>query len=109
MSAEQIKSTISTSLIEYKMAIVYFVLFSINALCSALMIALANVTWSGLDSQGKFMIGVALIWNWTTTILAFMSKQATRIKQTGDLFPSGDTQQFVRTETQSVKIEKPNP
>jgi hypothetical protein len=107
MSAAQIKDTLSTSLIEFRMAILYFALFSVNAFCSALMIALANVTWSTLDGQGKFMIYVALIWNWTNTVLAFMSKQATRLKQTGEIFPSGDTQQFIRTETQSVKIEKP--
>ena len=90
MSAEQIKTTLTTSLVEFRMAILYFSLFSVNAFCSARMIALANVTWSTLDTQGKFMIWVALIWNWTNTVLAFMSKQATRIKQTGDIFPPED-------------------
>lgn len=110
MSAEQIKDSVSSSLVEYRMAIFYFCLFSVNALCSAMMIALANVTWATLDGQGKFMIAVALVWNWTNTIMAFASKQATRIKKTGEIFPlsDGDTQQFIKPTTGSVKPETKN-
>jgi hypothetical protein len=77
-------------IIECRIAVFWFFLFSVNALCSALMIALANVTWGALDGQGKFMIVVALAWNWTNTIMAFISNSARRIKQTGELFPSTD-------------------
>lgn len=108
MSVQQATDIVRLNVIEYRMAILWFFLFSINSLCSALMIALANVTWVTLDFQGKFMIVVALIWNWTTTIMAFLSAQAKRIKKTGDLFPIGedDTQRFTKTDqtTQVTQI-----
>jgi hypothetical protein len=108
MSVQQVKDTLTTSLIEFRMAIIYFALFSLSAICSALMMSLANVTWSTLDGQGKFMIVVATVWNWATTTMAFVSKQATRIKQTGSIFPDGDTQQFTRIDTQQQKTEITN-
>jgi hypothetical protein len=51
------------------------------------MLALLNVTWSAVDTEAKFLIVVGIIYNWTTTIMAFVHKSASRIKTTGELFP----------------------
>ena len=74
-------------LVEYRVAVFWFCLFSINALCSAMTIALTNATWADMDAQSKFLVGVGVIWNWTGTIMAFISNSAARVKQTGELFP----------------------
>lgn len=94
-----------SSIWEFRVAIGWFIMFSINALCSAIMISLLNTTWSNLDGEAKFLIVVGVVWNWTNTIMAFTSKQAARIKQTGDIFPmSGDTG-FVTKQTTNVSQE----
>lgn len=63
----------------WKMAIVYFCLFSINALGTSIMSALIGAKWETLDSQQKFMIGVGVLTNWTGLIMAFFSKSAQKI------------------------------
>jgi hypothetical protein len=79
------------TVIEWKMAIFWFCLFSLNALGSSIMAALTGAVWNELDSQSKFMIVIAVMVNWTGTIMAFISKQANRIHQTGNLLPAEDT------------------
>lgn len=83
-----------TNIWEFRMAIFWFILFSTNALGTAVIASLTGTDWETLDPQDKFMICVAVFVNWTGTIMAFMSKQAGRIKQTGQIFPigTGDTQ-----------------
>lgn len=108
MSLQDATETVKISILEYKMAIALFILFSLSALCSALMIALANTTWSTLDGQGKLMIVVAVIWNWTTTITAFILNQAKRIKKTGDILPLSEddnTQQFTKVSQQTQVVQ----
>jgi len=63
----------------WKLAILWFVLFSINALGTSIMASLVGTTWSQLDTLGKWMIVVAVIVNWTGTIMAFLSKAARKI------------------------------
>lgn len=106
MSVRQITEVAKSNLVEFRIAIFWFCLFSVNSICSAILIALSNATWSELDPQGKFLIVIGIVFNWTGTIMAFVSKQASRIKQTGELFPAGDTQQFTRTDLQQTQITK---
>ena len=80
------------SIWEFRIAIFYFILFSGNCLGTAVLAGLTGVEWSTLDTQAKVLLGVAVAVNWSNTMLAFISKQATRIKQTGEVFPMGDTQ-----------------
>lgn len=87
MSMEKAKLAI----LEYWLAIVLFVLFSVNALGTSILAASAGSVWSSLGTQEKFTICVAVVVNWTGTIMAFLSKAAQRIKATGELLPSGDT------------------
>ena len=75
-------------LIEYRMAVFWFCLFSVNSLCSALLLALTNAVWADMDGQSRFLVIVGVIFNWTNIIMAFISNSARRIKETGELFPS---------------------
>lgn len=111
MSLQQATDVVKVNILEYKMAILFFILFSLNATFAALIIALTNVTWVTLDGQGKFMVFVAVGLNITNTVMAFMSQQAKRIKQTGELFPITDdstvSQQTTQITNQTTKITTP--
>jgi len=84
----EIISAARLKLIEYRMAVFWFCLFSINSLCSAVLLALTNAVWADMDGQSRFLVVVGVIFNWTNIIMAFISNSARRIKETGELFPS---------------------
>jgi len=44
-----------------------------------------------MDGQSKLLVFIGVIWSWTGTIMAFISNSASRIKQTGELFPANDS------------------
>lgn len=90
MSVQQATNILKDTAVAYKIAIVWFFLFSFNALMSAIMLAFANVEWCTLDRQGKFLIFVAVGMNWSNTIMAFMVSQIKRIEKTGSLLPLDD-------------------
>lgn len=89
----------SSSLWEWRIAIFWLCLFSFNALGTSLLAALTGANWSQMDMQTKVMIGISVFVNWSGTMMAFISKQAGRIKTTGEVFPigQGDTQVFTKT------------
>lgn len=91
---------------EMRVAIFWFTLFSVNALCSAITISLLNATWRELDHQGKFLIVVGVIWNWTTTTMAFVSKESSRIKKTGEILPDENYSQTTASQTLTVSETK---
>lgn len=102
MSLQDATEVVKVNVLEFRFALAWFALFTLNALASSLILCLTNVTYSTLDTQGEIMIWVAVILNWTNTIMAFMSSQAKRIKKTGELFPStDDIQQFTRVVQQT--------
>lgn len=86
------------------MAIFWFILFSCNALGTDIMVALTGAVWANMDGQTRFMIKVAIFVNWSGTIMAFISKQANRIKKTGEFFPESDTT-FVGKQTTNVTTQ----
>ncbi len=83
--------------IEFRMAIFWFFLFSMNALGTCVLASLTGTKWGTLDGQSKFLIIVAIFVNWSGTIMAFVSRAARRINQTGEIFPQGDTQFIPRS------------
>ncbi len=88
---------------EFRMAIMWFFLFSVNALCSCMIAALTGAKWDALDFQSKFLIVVAITGNWTGTIMAFVSKQAQRMKKDGTPFPTGDDTAFIPKPTEPTR------
>lgn len=82
----------------WRFAILWFVLFSLNALGTAIIAALTGADWFTLDPQSKFMICVAIFVNWSGTIMAFMSKAAKKI-ESGQL-PFDDTSFIEKQPTQ---------
>jgi hypothetical protein len=91
--------TVST----WRFAILYFLLFSINALCTSITAALVGSDWANLDRQSKFMICIAVLANWTGCLLAFISKAAKKVESGQPLF--SDTT-FITKETTTVTKDK---
>ena len=95
-----------TSILEWRMAICWFILFSVNSLATCLIASLVNCNWSQMDAQAKLLMALTVLANWTGTIMAFVSKAGSRIQQGQPLFPTGDTQFMTQThsETDSVNL-----
>lgn len=86
--SDQINSIISKA-VAWRMAVLWFVLFSLNALGSSVIAALTGAQWSELDGQSKFMICLAVFVNWSGTVMAFFKSAAKKI-ESGQL-PFDDT------------------
>ena len=97
------------TMLEYKMAILMFVLFSVNSLCSCFVASMAGSVWATLDTQSKITVVVAMVGNWTGTVIAFVSKAATRIKQTGDIFTATTTDMHQESVTSQPAPQPPKP
>ncbi|MDE2097616.1 MAG: hypothetical protein KGL39_10245 [Patescibacteria group bacterium] len=78
--SDLVKGTITQARM-WRMAIFWFILFSINSLCTCIVSAMAGSVWANLGSQEKFTVVVAIIGNWTGTIIAFVSKAARKIEE----------------------------
>lgn len=75
---------ITVAALEWRIGIFWFCLFSINSLCSAIIIAIEGKDWSAMSHGQRFIIVVLILMNWTNLLMAFLSKAAQRIKQNPD-------------------------
>ena len=72
------------------LSILYIVLFTIGSLSTSAMAALTGKHWSTLSGTDKTIICLAIIGNWSNSMLAFINQAITRIRQyTGDE-PTGE-------------------
>ena len=92
--------------LEWKMAAVWFILFSFNSLATCLIASLVNCNWVQMDGKAKLLMGLVVFANWTGTIMALIVNAGKRIQQGQPLFPTGDTQFMTQThsETDSVNL-----
>ena len=98
---------IKENIIKYRLAIFYGVLFSFNALASAITASFLNVEWDSLSGTSKFLLIIVVAQNWTGTMLAFMSKTIARLDQGLDpVPPPSDMQPEPKPET--PKQTEPN-
>ena len=81
----------------WRFAILWFVLFSLNALGTSIIASLTGAQWDELKGQQKFLICTAIFVNWTGTIMAYMSRAAKKI-ESGQL-PFDDTSFQTKTPT----------
>ena len=61
------------------MAIAWAALFSINSLGSCLLVSLSNADWPSMSPFNKVLLGVGVTVNWTTMLMAFLSKTMARL------------------------------
>lgn len=81
---------ISVAALEYRMAVLWFILFTINSLGTCYLAVTSACVWHLLDTQSKIGVGVAIIVNWTGTMMAYISNASKRVKQGGDLINPPD-------------------
>ncbi len=82
----------SAAVMLHKLAIVRFAFFSVNALCAAIIGALAGTEWGNADKQTRFLIVIAVVLSWTNTMMAFFDKTSQRLAEGKDpAIPEGST------------------
>ncbi len=79
-----------TNIWEFRLAIFWFLLFSLNALGTCILASLTGTKWAELDTQNRWMIFIAVFVNWSGTIMAFISKTSARVKKTGQIWTNED-------------------
>lgn len=94
---------ITETAIQYRIGIFWFCLFSLNSLGTCLLAASSGCVWDNLDWQSRVNVILALIVNWTGTIMAYVSKAAKKIEQGQNPIGDGDTQII----TKSTDTPKP--
>ena len=72
----------------------WFCLFSVNSLATSITASLLGTNWMTLSGQQKFEIVVAIIGNWTGTIMAFLSKASSKVAKGIDPLTTGNTDFF---------------
>ena len=112
MSVQQATDVLSAAkvkVLEWYMACIWFVLFSIGALCTAILASLVNSDWDNMNHQSKFLMVVAIVGSWTNTMLAFFSKAAKKVER--QIMPDDGTQFVTRIDstTQTVKVSQTPP
>lgn len=78
---------ISTAL-QYRIAIFYGVLFSLNALFTAIIASFMNTEWSSLTETKKFLLVILILQNWTGVLIAFLNQTISRITNGGPILPA---------------------
>lgn len=66
---------------QIRIAILYFLLFSLNSLMTSIIMSFLNTDWETLTSQKRFLLICVIMQSWTGTILAFMYKTATKVQE----------------------------
>lgn len=84
-------TSLGKNALAYRIAAAWFILFTISALCTAIIGALTGKNWAELSGQDKFIIVVCIIGNWTGVIMAFISNAAKKMTGQPNLIPTGDT------------------
>ena len=77
--------------------ILYFALFSFNALATSTLAAFIGAKWSILTGQEKFMILVAILANWTGLVLVFVQRSMGRMASGKPPLETGDTERISRS------------
>ena len=86
------------------LALAWVIIFSVNALCSAMLIALINANWASMDGQGRFMVVVTILMNFTNTLGAFLYSILKKADPNdfGDLPKTVSSATITQTQTETV-------
>ena len=83
----------------YWLAYCYGFLFSLNALVTAIIASFMNTEWGTLTPTKKFLLICVILANWTGTMIAFLNRTLSRLRDGLPPIQTGDTSAFVKTET----------
>ena len=82
-----------------QMAVAFAILFSLQSLCTCIVAAFVNTSWDEMSTFKHVMVCIAILGNWTTTLMAFLSKTMARLEAGKPPIDSGDTTMIARTTT----------
>jgi hypothetical protein len=95
----------------YRIAIGWAMLFSLNALGTAILGAIVNVDWAKLNTQAKSIIFITTFVNWSGTMMAFFSQAAKRLEEGqlpmnggNGIKAPGDTQIITKEQIEKGKV-----
>lgn len=107
--AGQLLAAAKIKALEFRMAAVWFLLFTTVSLAAAIQTALTNANWSNMGGQDKFLMCIGVFTSWGTTMMAFFSKAAKKVEQ--QITPDSGSTAFFRQTTdvqqQTTKITQP--
>lgn len=83
-----------------KLTWLWVVFFTMDAVCNALIISLANVEWGSLSPTKRVLIGAMIGKTWTSSMIALFTQSAGRMEKGKPIIPipSGDTEHFSKTD-----------
>ena len=79
--------------------LIFFVLYTINSLTSAMMVSLVVTKWNLTSPQERFLIVIGIFQNWTGMVIAFLHGKLARIVKGQPLVETGDTEQITKKDT----------
>ena len=80
----------------------YFLLFTLNSLAVAALAALQGEEWGNLTQTAKVCVILAMMSSWTTTMLAFLNRAASRIAEGKSFISTGDTMIVKKSDVQQT-------
>lgn len=92
----------------------YALVFSLSALASCALASLIGTDWKSMDKQGHLEIYLSVFVNWSTIMLAFFNKSASRLAANQLPIAPDDSQLITasstkKTETVSLEVTATNP
>lgn len=63
----------------WRLAVVWGILFTMSALGTSITASLLHVKWSTLDGQDKLIMCIAIFGNWSTVVMALITKVTARL------------------------------
>src|SRR5271166_5873596 len=92
------------SKVTFRMAVIYGILFSLNSLSTCIVASLLNADWSDLSGTKKVILCIAIVGNWTGSLMAFLSKTMARMEAGKPPIVEGDTT-FTTKQTTTVETK----
>lgn len=97
-----------------RLTVLWVVVFSLDALCNAIVISLANTDWTTLNGTKKIVISAMILKTWAGAMIALFTQSASRIEKGKTIIPIGDnTQQWTKApdlpQTPQPPKDTPNP
>ena len=86
-----------------RLAVIWGVFFSLNALGTCIVASLTNVKWSDIDQQAKLLLVTVVFINWSGTMMAFLSKTVARL-EAGKQPPTNGTDFFTKPEPSTPEL-----
>lgn len=91
-----------TKKLAMRMAIIWFIMFSVSSLCTTITASLYGMRWTEIEAQDKVLIILLITANWLTVMMAFFSKAIARAQHGEFPIDTGDAEVSDKTKVRQV-------